>query len=307
MTKNKEVLGRLALVGTTILWGSSFVLLKNTLDSISVLYLMAIRFLGAALLMGLIGFKDLKTINRNTLKGGVSMGIFLFSAYALQTYGLVHTTPAVNAFLTSTYCVAVPFLFWAFRGVRPDGYNVSAAFICLLGLAFVSLRGNMTVGLGELLTIACGVFFALHIIVTAIFTKSEGIMALTVLQFLTCGLLSLIFAVATEPSPARISAGTALSIAYLLIFCTAVCYFLQTYGQKYTHPSAASVLLALESVFGTLVSVLFYDEKLSLRLLMGFLLIFVSVLISETKLVFLKSVRDSLLSQVRGRGEKDET
>ena len=108
----KSTLGRLCLIGCTFLWGTSFVVLKNALDSMPTLWILAIRFLGAALLMLLFGVKQLSKLDRGYWKGGAVMGVFLAVAYIIQTYGLVYTTPGKNAFLTATYCVLVPFLMW---------------------------------------------------------------------------------------------------------------------------------------------------------------------------------------------------
>ena len=108
----KSALGRLCLIGCTFLWGTSFVVLKSALDTMPTLWILAIRFLGAALLMTLFGFRKLKKLDQSYWKGGAVMGVFLTAAYIIQTYGLVYTTPGKNAFLTATYCVLVPFLWW---------------------------------------------------------------------------------------------------------------------------------------------------------------------------------------------------
>ena len=114
-------IGRACLIGATLLWGSSFVVLKTTLDTVPTLWVLAIRFTGAALLLGLAFIKQLRTIDRGCLKAGLLMGLALYAAYTLQTFGLERTTPGKNAFLTATYCVIVPFLWWAFEKKRPDG------------------------------------------------------------------------------------------------------------------------------------------------------------------------------------------
>ena len=100
-------------------------------------------------------------------------------------------------------------------------------------------------------------------------------------------------------SPQGVPASAWWSIAYLCFICTGICFLLQTIGQKYTSPQTASIILTLESVFGTLLSVIFYHERLNFKTICGFLLIFVAVLISETKLSFLNKpklemcIRDS--------------
>ena len=281
-------IGRLALIGATLLWGSSFVVLKTTLDSVPTLWILAIRFTGAAILMGLPSIKQLAKIDKRCLASGVFMGLALYAAYTLQTFGLVYTTPGKNAFLTATYCVLTPFLWWAFTRKRPDLYNILAALVCITGMALVSLNGDLSVGLGEGLTMCCGFFYALHIIFTSKGVARYGVGVLTTIQFATAALLCWIRAPISAPFPDSVPSSAWLSIAYMCVLCTFACYYLQTIGQKYTSPQTSSILLTLESVFGTVISVIFYHEQLTVRELAGFVLIFIAVIISETKLEFLR-------------------
>jgi drug/metabolite transporter (DMT)-like permease len=261
--------------------------LKNVLDSVPTLYILAIRFTGATIITALIGMKELRKMDLGYLKNGVLMGVFLFVAYALQTFGLAHTTPGKNAFLTSTYAVIVPFLGWAIYKKKPDIYNVAAGFMAIAGIGLVSLSSNLNMGLGEGLTTLCGLFYAVHILATSHAVRERSVMLLNTIQFAVTAVLSWFFALITEPFPVNMPVDAYLSIAYLCVMCTAVCYFLQTLGQKYTPPATAAIILTLESVFGTAISVAFYGEKLNARLVLGFLLIFLAVLVSETKLSFL--------------------
>lgn len=141
---------------------------------------------------------------------------------------------------------------------------------------------------GETLTMCCGLFYALHIIFTSRGVEKYGVGVLTTLQFAVAAALCWLTAPLSAPFPETIPSSSWLSIAYLCLMCTGACYILQTLGQKYTSPQTSSILLTLESVFGTLISVVFYHEQLTLRELFGFVLIFIAVIISETKLEFLK-------------------
>ncbi len=286
--KDHSTLGRLALLGTTIIWGSSFIILKNTLNSLPTLWILAFRFSGAALIMALAANRQLKTLDRRAFKYGLAMGAALYCAYTLQTYGLLYTTPGKNAFLTATYCVIVPFLWWAFFKKRPDRYNVAAALVCIAGMALVSLEGDLSLGLGDALTMCCGLFYALHIIVSSRGLEKYAVLPLTTVQLATTAVLCWITAPVASPFPQSVPASAWLSVAYLCVMCTGACYFLQALGQKYTSAQSASIILTLESVFGTLFSVAFYHEQLTLKTVSGFVLIFAAVLISETKLAFLR-------------------
>ncbi len=282
------MLGRAALLLMSLIWGSSFFILKNTLESVSTLYVLAIRFSGAAVLLCLFCLRDLKKLDRAYLFGGALMGACLFAAYVLQTFGLTLTTPGKNAFLTATYCVLAPLLGWAIYRRKPGAYNILAAVVCIVGIGFVSLNADFSINLGDLLTLCCGVFYALHILATDKYAEGRSALLLTMIQFAVAGCLAWIGALLTEPFPRQIPTGAALSIVYLCVMCSALCNFLQTFGQKYTPASGTAILMTLESVFGAAFSAVFYHERFSLKLLIGFALIFSAVLISETKLSFLR-------------------
>ena len=209
-------------------------------------------------------------------------------AYTIQTYGLVHTTPGKNAFLAATYCVFVPFFWWLIHKRRPDRYNLAAVLLCLGGMGLVSLQSDLRIGRGEGLTILSGVFYALHIIATASAARGRSPVLLSFVQFAVAAVLSWVTAPFAAPAPEEIPADVWLRLGYLCVMCTGLCFLLQTFGQKYTPPTTAALLLTLESVFGTLFSVAFYHEHLEPRVIVGFALILVAILISETKLKFLR-------------------
>ena len=291
LKEKKSLIGRSALIATTLIWGTSFVVLKSALDDITPLWVLAIRFGGAALIMLLATLPTLKKLDRQYIKGGAVMGLCLAAAYTVQTYGLVYTTPGKNAFLTATYCILVPFLYWILLGKRPDRFNIGAAVICLVGMGFVCLNEDLSVNIGDALTVCCGLFYGLHIIVTSRHVEGKSPLLLTMIQFAVAAILCLAFALMLEPKPQNIPSGSWLSIAYLTFMCTGVCFFLQAVGQKFTPPSAAAVIMTLESVFGTALSVAMGQEMMTFNIGLGFVLIFCAILISETKLSFLKKKR----------------
>ena len=291
MNNNKANLGRTCLILTTLIWGSSFVILKSALDSITPLWVLAIRFSGAAILMLIACLPRLKKLDKRYVTGGCLMGLCLAAAYIVQTYGLVYTTPGKNAFLTTTYCILVPFLYWAISGKRPDKYNIIAALVCLVGVGFVCLGNDLSINIGDMLTILCGLFYGLHIIVTSRTAENRDPVLITMLQFATAAVVCFIGAVLFEPAPHDIGSGTWLSIAYMTFICTGLCYILQTVGQKYTPPSQTAVILTLESVFGSAISVILGVESLTFNIALGFFLIFIAIITSETKLDFLNKKR----------------
>ena len=286
--KKKNKIGDLAILAAAIIWGSSFIIMKDTLSSVPTFYLLAIRFIPASVILALIGIRELRRINLTYIKYGVISGLLLIMAYVLQTLGLNATTPGKNAFLTTVYCIIVPFLYWLFTKRKPDKHNVIAAWLSLIGIGLISLDRDLSMNYGDILTLFGGFFFACHIVALAKATKECGVLLLTMIQFITAGIVALIGGMIFETFPTAIPASAVTGLLYLSVMATALCLLLQSIGQKYTHPSSAAVLLTLESVFGAALSVLLGRDKPRVRLFAGFTVMFISVLITETKLSFLK-------------------
>ncbi len=289
MANNKGLWGRLAILATALIWGTSFVILKNTLDSIGTMWILAIRFTVSAVLLGLAAGKKLRQMSRDVLRGSLMMGCCLAAAYIVQTYGLLYTTPGKNAFLTATYCVLVPFMAWGIYKRRPDASNIVAAFLCISGIGLVSLSGRTSgMNIGDALTLLCGIFYGLQIIMMEQYAGKCDALSITSVQFAAASLICWVGALLFELPPVNVPLSAWGSVAYMSVMCTAVCFFLQAWGMKYTPSSTTAVIMTLESVFGTVISIIFYHEPMTVKLVLGFALIFVSVLISETKPQFMK-------------------
>ncbi len=286
-----QKLAKPLIVLATLIWGSSFVVMKDTLSALPTFYLLAFRFTGAAVVLGLVFWKRWRVCDRQYLLGGTVMGFCLFTAYTFQTFGLERTTSGKNAFLTAVYCVIVPFLYWIIAKKRPDRYNVAAALLCIAGIGLVSLNGDLSVNAGDMLTLIGGFFFAAHIVAVAKFSEGRDIFLLTTLQFASFAVFSWIGALLTAgPVPAEALARPDMlwKMAYLVVFASCGALLFQNIGQKYTAPATAGVLLSLEAPFGVLFSILLADERVTPLMGVGFALIFVAVICSETKFSFLQ-------------------
>lgn len=284
--KNKALFAKSALFLAPLIWGFSFVVTKNTVDVLPVFFLLAVRFSIAFLLLSVIFKNRLKQMNKSYLLSGGLIGVYLFIAYSLQTFGITDTTPGKNAFLTTIYCIIVPFLFWATSKTKPDIFNIISATLCIIGVGLVSIKADLTIGKGDLLTMLSGVFFAAHIVAIKRFSNNCDPIILTIIQFGYCAVFSSIFYFIFEPKVTSIAPNMISSILYLSVGCTAIGLLLQTIGQKYTPPSSAAIILSLESVFGVTFSVILKHEAMSPRLVIGFFIIFISIIVSETKLSF---------------------
>ena len=129
--KKLNIFGQLLLLLATVAWGTSFIILSKTIETVNELFVLCIRFFVSGLMLGLIFIKKIIKMNKRTLFRGVLLGVILSLAYIIQTYGLTLTTPSRNAFLTSSYCVMVPFIVWIicwFQGRRAQPYRGRNAF-----------------------------------------------------------------------------------------------------------------------------------------------------------------------------------
>ena len=289
MSEHKEtsVLARFAsplIVLATIIWGSSFVVMKNSVDVLPTFWLLAIRFTFSALVLAVVFIKRWKVLDRQYLIGGTVMGFCLFVAYAFQTFGLEQTTSGKNAFFTAVY--------WVIAKRRPDKFNILAAFLCIAGIALVSVTGSNATAfnMGDVLTLIGGFFFAAHIVAVAKYSEGRDIFILTTLQFASFALFSWIGVLITRPAltPGVFDQSLIFSLAYLVIFASCGALLFQNIGQKYTVPSTAAVLLSLEAPFGVFFSILFANERPTPLMFVGFALIFLAVVCSETKFSFLR-------------------
>lgn len=273
------------LFAATIIWGAAFVVMKNAVEMIGPAQLVGVRFFLAGILLAIIFRKQFKSVlSPGGIRAGAIMGLILFTAFWLQTLGLTDTTPGKNAFLTATYCVMVPLIMWAISRHFPGWSCIIAALTCIAGIGLVSIQpGMFSIGFGDGVTLAGAAVFALEIIFIARFTKTYSAIGITVVQFICCGLLGLVFGGIFEAAPnlSAITPDFFLELAYLVTLSSCVCYVFQNVGLAHVPPAQGALILSLESVFGVISSVILYGEQLTFQMVAGFALIFIAILISE--------------------------
>lgn len=278
------------LLIATLIWGTTFFIMKDTLDTVSAQFLLAFRFTFAAAVLALVFFRRWKEIDRSYLLRGILMGLFQYIAYTVQTEGLRGTTPGKNAFFSTTYCILVPFFYWVLTRRRPDRYNTLAALLCIVGIGFISWDGGLSLTYGDVLTLISGIFYALHVIAATKFSQGRDVFLLTVLQFSTTAVCCWAGVLFTDGFPVGgLPARAWLVLVYLAFAATALALLFQNIGQKYTSPSSSAVLLSLEAPFGVFFSVLAGAESPTGLMYLGFVLIFLAILCSETKFAFLRT------------------
>ena len=271
-----------ALLLTAAIWGSAFVFQKFAADELSASFIVAARFSAAGVITALATIKKWHRIDRGYLLGGLATGITMSLGTWLQTAAMTFgTSPGKSAFLTAAYCVIVPFLYWLVRGEKPRANHLLSAVICLVGIGLISLNGEGGVTFGDGITLVCSVVFAANIVSISIFCEGRDPMLLTMLQICVAALCGWVGILIFGGMPEHISMGAAGNVLYLALFSTALCLSLQSIGLKYTNPTVGTILLSLESVFGVLFSVLLYGETVTLRMAVGFAVVFAAVLLAQ--------------------------
>ncbi|MFV0503030.1 MAG: DMT family transporter [Lachnospirales bacterium] len=279
------------LLVVAIVWGAGFIATQFVLDAgFSPLELLTGRFFFGAITLSIIFKKEFK-INKQELISGIVVGIILAMAFTLQTYGQLYTTPSIAAFLTAVYVVFVPFIDSIFFKTKIDVYTKIGACLTLFGIGFISLDSFSLTGngaLGIFLILLCAVAYALHIISVDKYT-SFGISPIKIsiimlwVAFIITGICS-ITSYDNREIIYDINFLTGIvGMIFLGLFSTAFCFTAQNIAQKSVNPTKVSILLSLESVFGTLWSWLIFNEKFTLKIIIGFMVIFLGILIIETK------------------------
>ncbi len=277
----KKYLAITGLVTVTIIWGGGFVASDMALESLRPFQIMAIRFLMASALMGAASIRELKGINFKELQAGILMGTALFVGFAFQIVGLQYTTPSKNAFLTALNVVMVPFISFILLRKKISRKSIAGAAMAIVGVGLLSLEKNMSLSMGDALTLVCAVGFAFQIFFTSEFVKKYRAVVLNFIQMLTAVLLSAACLFLFGETNFHVTPQGWLSVLYLGVVSTALCYLLQTASQKYVDETKSAIILSMESVFGTLFSILILHEQVTLRMVCGCIIILAAVIVSN--------------------------
>ena len=278
----QSTIAKIVLFMTAVLWGSTFTIGKLASEAFSASFIIALRFLIASTALLVVAYPQRKQLDKKYWVDGFWMGITLFASYMLQVGGLaLDTSPGKSAFLCTTYSVMVPFIYWFMTKERPKVRHVICVFLCLVGVGILSLSGGWGMSMGDILTVASSVPGAINIVISAIVCKNRNVLLLTMIELWVVTIFAWIFVFIGNTFPTEFQVGAVGGIIYLGLFATALCLYMQSYGLKYAEPAIGGMLLSLESVFGVIFAVIIYHEKVTFRMFVGFVVIFVAILLSQ--------------------------
>ena len=284
-----STLAHLLLLAVVAVWGATFALIKDALQDISPLLFNLIRMALAFFALAAINHRQLRGLTRPTVLSGFVVGVFLAAGYQFQTAGLARTTSSKSAFITGLVVVFVP-LFTSVPALRPAGTHRpgwNAAFGAILAFSGLLLLTTptgtrfadifSTIGIGDLLTLACAIAFAGHLLAIAHTASSLPTAQLATLQI---GFAALIMAV-TLPLGGKphvtVTLRLLIALAFTSLLATAAAFTIQSWAQQHIPPTHTAILITLEPVFACITSLIFLHERLTPRSLTGAALILAGI------------------------------
>ena len=275
---------RVYILIATFIWGSSFVVTKDATVIVPTSQVLLFRFAVAIPIVAVAFRSHMRhCLDPAHIRSGLILGVVTFLAFFLQVRGLTFTTPGKNAFLTSMYCIIVPFLTWAMSGKRPGAHNFVAALLCIVGVGFVSLDSSLGLDPGDAITLFGALFYALQFVLLSRLSQGRDVFALTIWYFAATAACSLVALLVLEHPvpPAMIPARTWACLVYLAVVVTAIALVLQNVSMTNLSASAGSILSSLECVFAVLLSMAVGMEALTPRIVVGFAIMFAGIMCSE--------------------------
>lgn len=271
----------LSLIGVTVIWGTTFVLVKSALTEVSTPLFLALRFGVAAIALTIIYRSG---VRRAGVKPGLLAGGLLFIAYFFQTKGLEYTTASKSAFLTGLSIPMVPLASSLVYRSRPRLFEVAGILIASAGMAMMTLpAGRFAMSRGDFLSFLCAVTFALHIVVVGHYSPIVGFQSIAVLQVAVAAVLGAASFGFVEP--VRFAGSTTVVAAVLVtgLLATALAFTTMAWAQQFTSATRAALIFALEPVFAWVTSYLLLGEVLPARAKVGAAVILAGVLLVELK------------------------
>ena len=285
---SRSIKAHLLLVLMTLIWGSTFVLIKKALAESSPLALNAVRMMLAAALLALYYRKQLQVMTGAALRSGIVVGIFLYLGYAFQTAGLALTTPSKSAFLTGSSTVLVPLLLVIFWRARIHPWRVVGIALAFGGLFLMTVPAGReqladfaNVNRGDVLSVGCAIAFAFQIVLLGRASQRFPFEQIAVLQVGTAAALMVVTAPFLEHPRFHASPIVIATVLITGIFGTAVAFTVQAWAQQFTPATHTALIFTMEPVFAWLTSFVYLKERLGLRAGLGAALILAGVLISE--------------------------
>jgi len=280
-------IGAAMLLSASLIWGVAFVAQSAGMQYVGPYTFTAVRSALAAIGLGILvlfldktSLKSKNTDKKTLWRAGIILGVVMTIASNLQQIGLVTTSAGKAGFITSLYIVLVP-VFGLFIRKRPHPMLWISVLVALVGLYFLSIRGDFSMSTGDLLVLASAVAFTFQILLVDHFSPKVDIIRLNLIQFSVMAILSFVPMMLFEQPKVSAISDAWLTIVYAGLFSGCGAYTLQMLGQRRVEPTTASLLLSPENVFSALAGWVILGQRLSARELAGCALVFIAIISSQ--------------------------
>lgn len=283
-TKLREYGADFSLLLVAVAWGGTFFIVQDAVEDTPVYTFLFWRFFFATLIMSIIFYKHVVKIDRETLKAGSLLGLFMFLGFAFQTFGLTYTYSSTVAFITGLNVVVVPFAVFVIFKKKASIYSIFGAVCAVVGLYFLTQNeATGGFGYGEIYSFICAVMFALHITYTDFYAKKFNSMALVSVQFSVVALLSFICSLAFDGKimPQSFDGVFLQALIATVLFATIFAFLVQTIMQKFTTPAKTAIIFTMEPVSAGIFGFYVAGESLMPVQLAGAGLILAGMLCAE--------------------------
>lgn len=285
-----------ALLFSTLIWGGTFVIIKDSLSDVSTMLFVGIRFFAAALLLLPFVYKQLKGLDRKLLLKAMLLGTFLFLGFAPQTVGLKYTSATKSGFITGAFILFIPVLQLLIEKKKPTLGSVIGSIFVVAGLIFLSVKDSSVLQLfqelgsdfntGDFLTLICAMFFAVQVVYLDQVSKEINFMVLTFVQLCVTSVLAFTFSALLSVSGIEayhfnLSGKLIFGLLYTVLLATILNLLIQTRFQKEVSPAKAGIIYSFEPMFSAMFAYIMLNEKISGMGIIGGVFIFSGLLISE--------------------------
>ncbi len=281
MIKDNRYFGDMILVIASFLWGVGYVAVTYALMvGTGELFLTASRFILATFIQLPFVYKKLRNADKYVIRKGVLLGLLLVGGFFAQTIGQSYTTTTNVAFLTSVNVVLIPFTSLLLLRKSITSRSIISAVITLVGIAFLTLGPAFHINVGDYYVLVCALLFAAYASFTDKYVKKEDPSVLVFFQILTAAAVSII-AFLFSNEEVVLNTINMVAIIYLALFSNVIAAILYSLGLRYTSAERGSVIVSLESVFGTIFGILLFNDPFNFKMIIGSALILFAILYSE--------------------------
>ncbi|MEG0291692.1 MAG: DMT family transporter [Anaerovoracaceae bacterium] len=280
---SKQLKADMMLVLVTLCWGISYLLMDIALEELEPFVLNTFRFFGAFVIASIVAFPRIKSVNKETIKYSIFVGIALYFVYIGCTFGVMYTSISNAGFLCALAVVFTPLLAFIFLKQVPNKKFIVVVIMAVIGIACLTLNEQLKLASGDILCILCAFAYAVDLLITEIAVSKDEVDAfqLGVFQLGVTGILCAITAIFIETPKVPSSGKVWFAVIFLTVFCTGIAFIIQAVAQQYTTASHVGVIFTLEPVFSGIGAFLVAGEVLSGRAYFGAFLLVASLFVME--------------------------